>query len=163
MVFATSTHDATSSVFLTPPLSDKPKKTATMRSQNKDMLVQNLMLTPTSPEQLENDTVTRRHPLASHNCNVPLRLSSPQKVTTPSIPAIKQTKCPFCSSTAKEYSNVYAECCSCGYSFCPSCFEEAHTDNKSCCKRIQSSPTKEEFSQLDVGTAQSKERLRRLF
>lgn len=230
----TPVHDTASSVFLTPPLSDKPlNKTEAMGSQEFPR-IQNLMLTPTSPEKLkteEHDIVTRfylqgfplivekifshlsaadlqnclavcsrwklfctnlksiasrlpvkvdqklkqgqkenqvakrtfkkqtdRFPLTSRNLNI---LSS-QKVTPPSIPQTRQTKCPSCSSPAKEYNFVHAECCSCSYSFCPSCLGKAHTDNRSCSKRIRSSPTKRDSSQLCVGTKQSKKRLRRL-
>lgn len=234
-LFATPVHDTTSSVFLTPPMSDKPNKTAAtdMESQ-KFPLIQNLMLTPTGPEKVkteEHDIVTRfylqgfplilekifnhlseadlqrclavcsrwrlfctniksitsrlpakteeklkkrqkenqvtkrtfkkptdRQPLTSRNTNM---LSS-QKVNPPSIPQTKQTKCPSCSSPAKEYNFVHAECCSCAYSFCPSCLGKAHTDNKNCSKKLRSSPTKRDSSQLSVGTKQSKKRLKRL-
>jgi len=47
-------HDTTSSVFLTPPLSDQPKKRTDMKSQ-KFPLIQNLMLTPISPEKLKTE------------------------------------------------------------------------------------------------------------
>ena len=233
----TPVHDSSSSVFLTPPLSDKlPNKTQTSEEMvsQKFPLIQNLMLTPTSPEHLkteEHDIVTRfylqgfplivekifsylsaadlqkcaavssrwkllctnlksiasrlpvktdeklkqkqkenqvarkahkkqtdRLPLTSRNSNI---LSS-QKIVPLSIPQTKQTKCPSCSSPAKEYNFVHAECCSCSYSFCPSCLGKAHTNNKSCSKRIRSSPTKRESSQLGVGTNLSKKRLRRL-
>lgn len=236
IVFATPLRNTTSSVFLTPPLSDQPKKTVDMGSQ-KFPLIQNLLLTPTSPDnsksedhdivtrlyrqgfpllvekifsylseadlqsclavcscwklfttnlksiasrlpvkpepslfsqkQKENQipkrtfkkqTTSRRHPLTSHNPNAP----SLQKATPPSIPAMKQTKCPSCSSPAKEYNFVHAECYSCSYTFCPCCLGRAHTDNKSHCSKIIRSPTKRESSQLGVGTKQSKKRLRRL-
>lgn len=229
---ATPAHDFASSVFLTPPLSNKKD----MKSQ-KFPLIQNIVLTPNSPEKLkseERDIVSRfylqgfplivekifghlspadlksclavcsrwklfctnlmpiasrlpatkveerllqqrqkenqvakraskkqadRLPLTSRNPNI----LSLQIITPPSsISQTKQTKCPSCSSPAKEYNFVHAECCSCGCSFCPSCFGKAHTDNKSCNKRIRGSPTKRESSQLGVGTKQSKKRLRRL-
>jgi len=230
---ATPFSDKTSSVFLTPPLSDQPKKRTDMKSQ-KFPLIQNLMLTPISPEKLktedhadiitrfylqgyplileqiftylspndlqnclavcsiwnlfcsnldsiasrlptkvklplmpgqkENDQVTKitfkkqtKHPLTSHNTNMALL----QESNASSIPATKQTKCPSCCSPAREYNIVYAECFACAYSFCPTCFGEAHTNNRSC-KRIRSSPTKRGSSQLSVGTKQSKKRLRRL-
>lgn len=237
IILATPVHDTSSSVFLTPPLSDKPSnktQAAEGMVSQKFPLIQNLMLTPTSPEQLkteEHDIVTRfylqgfplivekifshlsaadlqkcvavsyrwklfctnlksiasrlpaktdeqlkqkenqvprrahkkqtdhdRHPLTVHSSNI---IMSSQKVAPLSIPQTKQTKCPSCSSPAKEYNFVHAKCCSCSYSFCPSCLGKAHADNKSCSK-IRSSPTKRESSQLGIGTKKSKKRLRRL-
>ena len=232
IILATPVRDSISSVFLTPPLSDKPPSKAADMGSQKFPLIKNLMLTPTSPEKStikEHDIVTRfylqgyplivekifshlsvadlqsclavcsrwklfctnlkpiatrlptkaddklkerqkenqvakrtvkkqanRHVLASHNPNI---LSS-QKIARPSISHTKQTKCPSCSSPAKEYNFVHAECCSCSYSFCPSCLGKAHTDNQSCSRKM--SPTKRESSQLGIGTKLAKKRLRRL-
>ena len=231
IVFATPVRDLSSSVFLTPPLSDRPTKTADMMGSQNFMLIQNLLLTPQSqekPRAVEDDIVTRlyirgfplivekifnhlsqadlkscvgvcsrwklfctnlmaissrlpveaedklqrqkenlvakrghkkqteRHPLATQNPNI---LSQLKATPPPSISKMKQMKCPNCSSPAKEYNFVHAECLQCSYSFCPSCLGKAHSDNHSC-KRMRS-PTKR-VNQLSIGTKQSKKRLRRL-
>jgi len=72
-------------------------------------------------------------------------------------PTMKRAKCPHCSSPAKEYTFVHAECSSCSHSFCPLCLGKAHKDDLRCEKKI--SPSKRHF---EVGTKQSKKRLRRL-
>ena len=99
---------------------------------------------------------TERPPLTIHSTNI---MSLEKATPPPSISQVKRTKCPNCSSPAKEYNFLHAECCSCSYSFCPSCLGKAHADNNSC-KRMRS-PTKRD-NQLSVGTKQSKKRLRRL-
>jgi len=72
-------------------------------------------------------------------------------------PTMKRAKCPNCSSPAKEYTFVHAECSSCSHSFCPLCLGKAHKDDLRCEKKI--SPSKRHF---EVGTKESKKRLRRL-
>ena len=224
ILLATPVHNSASSVFLTPPLSDQPNKTATMVSQ-KIPLIQNLILTLPSPEKTEeHDIVTnfylRGYPLILKkifsylsqadvtSCSVvctrwrlfctnlqsiasrlPAKEKSPLKhrqkekrtkkqpdrgfplsirnsniilqpeVAPPSIPEIKRTKCPNCSSPAKQYNLVHAECCSCTHTFCPRCLGKAHTSNRGCGNR---SPTKRDLAELTIGTRQSKKRLKRL-
>ena len=229
ILLATPVHNSASSVFLTPPLSDKPNKTADMVSQKLPRIQNLILLTPPSPEKTENDIVTsfylrgfplilekifgylsqadvtscavvctrwrlfctnlqsiasrlpakekpslkhrekenqflkrtskkqsdRRFPLFIRNSNV----MSQQAATPPSISEIKRTKCPNCSSPAKQYNLVHAECCSCTHTFCPRCLGKAHTSNKGCGSR---SPTKRDLAELTIGTKQSKKRLKRL-
>lgn len=229
ILLATPVHDSTSSVFMTPPLSDKPNKTADMVSQKLPRIQNLILLTPQSPEKTEDDIVTsfylqgyplilekifsylsqadvtscaavctrwrlfctnlksiassfpekekpplkqrqrenqflkrskkqsdRGLPLSNRNFNI----MSPPEVTPPSIPEIKRTKCPNCSSPAKQYNLVHAECCSCTHTFCPRCLGKAHTNNRSCGSR--SPPIKRDFAELTIGTKQSKKRLKRL-
>jgi len=49
---------------------------------------------------------------------------------------MRRAKCPCCSSPAKEYTFVYAECSSCSHSFCPLCLGKAHKDDLRCEKKI---------------------------
>ena len=222
ILLATPVHDSTSSVFMTPPLSDKPNKTAEMVSQKLPRIQNLILLTPPSPEKAEDDIVTsfylRGYPLILEkifgylsqadvtSCaavctrwrlfctnlqsiarrlpakeKLPLKqrkktkkqsdrglplfarnfnIMSPKEVTPPSISEIKHTKCPNCSSPAKQYNLVHAECCSCTHSFCPRCLGKAHTNNKDCGNR--SPPIKRDFAELTIGTKQSKKRLKRL-
>ena len=95
-------------------------------------------------------------PLFNRNSNI----MSPQGVTPPSIPDIKRTKCPICSSPAKQYNFVHAECCSCTHTFCPRCLGKAHANSKGC--RSKSPPIKRDLAELTIGTKQSKKRLKRL-
>ena len=234
----TPVHEYSSSVFLTPPLTNEAKKTSTgdMISQ-KFPLIQNLFLSPLSPEvkaeeepdivtsfylqgyplilekifgylsntdikncaavssrwrlfcmnlkpiasrlpaiakerpplkqkDKENSTVVKRtvkkpqpsgrYPLLIQNRNT----NAGQKVTLPLViqSQFKQTKCPSCSSPAKQYNLNRADCSHCSYSFCPSCLGKAHATT--CCRNR--SPTKRDHTQVGIGTKQSKKRLRRL-
>ena len=127
-------------------LLDKPKRLPLTQKQdeNQDVVKSNI--------KKQTDIVTV---LAVRKSNV-----QPQKkigVSNKPAPTTKRTKCPNCSSPAKEYTFVHAECSSCSHSFCPLCLGKAHRDNLRCSKKI--SPSKRHF---DVGTVQSKKRLRRL-
>jgi len=99
-----------------------------------------------------------RYPLLIKSRNT----NTTQKVTLdqpPSVPSqIKQTKCPSCSSPAKQYNLNRADCSFCSYSFCPSCLGKAHA--AACCRNR--SPTKRDPTQVGIGTKQARKRLRRL-
>ena len=82
---------------------------------------------------------------------------TPSGVSSKSSPTMKRTKCPNCSSPAKEYTFVHAECSICSHSFCPLCLGKAHKDDMRCGKRL--SPSKRHF---DIGSKESKKRRRRL-
>jgi len=124
----------------------KPKRLPLTQKQDENQFV------TTGNIKKQTDRVTV---LAVRKSNVqPQKKSS---VSNKPAPTTKRTKCPNCSSPAKEYTIVHAECSSCSHSFCPLCLGKAHRDDVRCAKKL--SPSKRHF---EVGSKQSKKRLRRL-
>ena len=128
-------------------LPTKPEKLPLTRKQDENQVVVNNFINQQMVDRVTMLAVRKSNSLPQ----------TPSGVSNKSSPTTRRTKCPNCSSPAKEYTFVHAECSSCSHSFCPLCLGKAHKDDLRCAKKI--SPSKRH---LRIGTKQSQKRLRRL-
>ena len=147
-VFATS---SSSSVFAT-PLTNESKQTAAAnlglgRISPIPMGVLSPPITPKTPlTDITNKSRESDQKATHHRPSIQVEISK-----------FKRTKCPSCSSPAKQYHWTHAECQRCTHSFCPRCLDKSH--DSSCRSK---SPTETDSTQVDIGTEQCKKRMKRL-